>query len=41
MPPLVMGSIYGAKHSYSIRLMLLSDLALAAMVYAAVRMRRN
>ena len=41
LPPLVMGSIYGAKHSYSIGLMLLSDLALAAMVYAAVRMRRN
>lgn len=40
VPPLVMGGIYGAKHSYSIGLMLLSDLALAAMVYAAVRMRR-
>ena len=41
LPPLVMGAVYGAKHSYSIGLMLLSDLALAAMVYAAVRMRRT
>ena len=40
MPPLVMGAVYGTKGSYSIGLMLLSDLALAAMVYAAVRMRR-
>ena len=40
VPPLVMGAVYGTKGSYSIGLMLLSDLALAAMVYAAVRMRR-
>jgi NNP family nitrate/nitrite transporter-like MFS transporter len=40
VPPLVMGAVYGAQNSYSIGLMLLSDLALAAMVYAVVRMRR-
>lgn len=40
VPPLVMGAVYGAKGSYSIGLMLLSDLALAAMVYAVARMRR-
>ena len=40
VPPLVMGAVYGAKGSYSIGLMLLSDLALAAMVYAAAQMRR-
>lgn len=41
VPPLVMGAVYGAKDSYSIGLMLLSDLALAAMVYSAARMRRS
>lgn len=40
VPPLVMGAVYGAEHSYAIGLMLLSDLALAACVYAAVRMTR-
>ena len=39
VPPLVMGAVYGAEGGYSIGLMLLSDLALAAMVYAATRMR--
>ncbi|GAA1985453.1 MFS transporter [Catenulispora subtropica] len=39
VPPLVMGAVYGAKHSYSIGLMLLADLALAAMVYGVARMR--
>ena len=41
VPPLVMGAVYGRRGSYSIGLMLLSDLALAAMVYAATRMRRT
>jgi NNP family nitrate/nitrite transporter-like MFS transporter len=41
VPPLVMGAVYGAKGSYSIGLMLLSDLALAAAVYSAARMRRT
>ncbi|CAM5281394.1 putative nitrate/nitrite transporter NarK2 [Streptomyces avidinii] len=39
VPPLVMGAIYSGKGSYSIGFMLLSDLALAGCVYAAVRMR--
>lgn len=39
VPPLVMGSIYSAKDSYSIGFMLLSDLALAGCVYAYGRMR--
>ncbi|WP_433344324.1 nitrate/nitrite transporter [Streptomyces sp. CA-253872] len=39
VPPLVMGSIYSAKHAYSIGFMLLSDLALAGCVYAYGRMR--
>ncbi|MFJ8038930.1 MFS transporter [Kitasatospora sp. NPDC096147] len=39
VPPLVMGAIYSAEGSYSIGFMLLSDLALAGCVYAAVRMR--
>ncbi|MFG2823365.1 nitrate/nitrite transporter [Kitasatospora sp. NPDC048365] len=39
VPPLVMGAIYSAQGSYSIGFMLLSDLALAGCVYAAVRMR--
>ncbi|MGC5363899.1 MFS transporter [Streptomyces sp. DT24] len=39
VPPLVMGAIYSAKHSYSIGFMLLSDLALAGCVYAYGRMR--
>ncbi|MFI1396171.1 MFS transporter [Streptomyces sp. NPDC020681] len=39
VPPLVMGSIYSAKDSYSIGFMLLSDLALAGCGYAYGRMR--
>src|SRR6266511_1194967 len=38
VPPLVMGWVYGVEHSYSIGLMLLSDIALAAAVYTAVKM---
>jgi NNP family nitrate/nitrite transporter-like MFS transporter len=38
VPPLVMGWVYGLEHSYSIGLMLLSDVALAAGVYTAVKM---
>ncbi|MER6720625.1 MULTISPECIES: MFS transporter [Streptomyces] len=39
VPPLVMGAVYSARHSYSIGFMLLSDLALAGCVYAYGRMR--
>jgi NNP family nitrate/nitrite transporter-like MFS transporter len=38
IPPLIMGWVYGAQHSYAIGLMLLSDVALAAAVYTAVKM---
>jgi NNP family nitrate/nitrite transporter-like MFS transporter len=38
LPPLIMGLVYGAEHSYAIGLMLLSDVALAAAVYTAVKM---
>lgn len=38
IPPLIMGWVYGAQGSYSIGLMLLSDVALAAAVYTAVKM---
>jgi NNP family nitrate/nitrite transporter-like MFS transporter len=38
VPPLVMGWVYGDEHSYAIGLMLLSDVALAAAVYTAVKM---
>ncbi len=34
-----MGAVYSAKDSYSIGFMLLSDLALAGCVYAALRIR--
>ncbi len=40
VPPLVMGWVYGVEGSYAIGLMLLSDVALAAAVYTAVRMAR-
>ena len=33
-----MGWVYGSQHSYAIGLMLLSDVALAAAVYTAVKM---
>ncbi|MGX1611976.1 MFS transporter, partial [Streptomyces celluloflavus] len=39
VPPLLMGAVYSGTGSYSIGLMLLSDLALAGCVYAAGRMR--
>jgi NNP family nitrate/nitrite transporter-like MFS transporter len=39
VPPLIMGWVYGSEHSYAIGLMLLSDVALAAAVYTAVRLR--
>ncbi|MFG2053317.1 nitrate/nitrite transporter [Micromonospora sp. NPDC048930] len=38
VPPLVMGWVYGAQGSYTIGLMLLSDVALAAAVFTAVKM---
>ena len=38
VPPLIMGWVYGAEHSYAIGLMLLSDVALAAAVYTGVKM---
>jgi NNP family nitrate/nitrite transporter-like MFS transporter len=38
VPPLVMGWVYGAQGSYAIGLMLLSDVALAAAVFTAVKM---
>ncbi|MBO4208250.1 MFS transporter [Micromonospora echinofusca] len=38
VPPLVMGWVYGVQGSYAIGLMLLSDVALAAAVYTAVKM---
>lgn len=41
VPPLVMGAIYSAKGTYSIGLMLLSDLAFAGALYAAARMHRR
>ncbi|HEU4348425.1 MAG TPA: MFS transporter [Actinoplanes sp.] len=39
LPPLIMGWVYGLEQSYAIGLMLLSDVALAAAVYTAVKMR--
>jgi NNP family nitrate/nitrite transporter-like MFS transporter len=39
VPPLIMGWVYGVEESYAIGLMLLSDVALAAAVYTAVKMR--
>ena len=38
VPPLIMGWVYGAENSYAIGLMLLSDVAIAAAVYTAVKM---
>lgn len=38
VPPLIMGWVYGMQGSYAIGLMLLSDVALAAAVYTAVKM---
>jgi NNP family nitrate/nitrite transporter-like MFS transporter len=41
VPPLVMGAIYSAKGTYSIGLMLLSDLAFAAALYSITRMKQR
>lgn len=38
VPPLIMGWVYGVQGSYAIGLMLLSDVALAAAVFTAVKM---
>jgi NNP family nitrate/nitrite transporter-like MFS transporter len=38
VPPLIMGWVYGVEQSYAIGLMLLSDVALAAAVYTAIKM---
>jgi MFS transporter, NNP family, nitrate/nitrite transporter len=38
LPPLIMGWVYGVEGSYAIGLMLLSDVALAAAVYTAIKM---
>jgi NNP family nitrate/nitrite transporter-like MFS transporter len=38
VPPLIMGWVYGVEGSYAIGLMLLSDVALAAAVFTAVKM---
>ena len=38
VPPLVMGAVYSAEQSYAIGLMLLSDVAIAAVVYTAFKM---
>jgi NNP family nitrate/nitrite transporter-like MFS transporter len=40
VPPLVMGAIYAAQHSYAIGFGLLTDLALAGAVYSWIRMRQ-
>ena len=39
VPPLIMGWVYGVESSYAIGLMLLSDVALAAAVFTAIKMR--
>jgi NNP family nitrate/nitrite transporter-like MFS transporter len=39
VPPLIMGWVYEVEHSYAIGLMLLSDVALAAAVFTALKMR--
>ncbi|MEN8653618.1 MFS transporter [Streptomyces sp. 21So2-11] len=38
VPPLVMGAVYSSTGSYAIGLMLLSDVAFAALVYTAVKL---
>jgi NNP family nitrate/nitrite transporter-like MFS transporter len=40
VPPLIMGWVYEVEQSYAIGLMLLSDVALAAAVFTAVKMSR-
>lgn len=39
LPPIVMGVVYQITHAYAIGLMLLSDVALAALVFVAFRLR--
>lgn len=39
LPPIVMGAVYGGTGSYAIGLMLLSDVALAGLVYVALKIR--
>lgn len=39
LPPIVMGGVYQLTHSYGLGLMLLSDVALAALVFTALRLR--
>lgn len=39
VPPLVMGAVYEIAHNYGIGLMLLSDVALAALVFVVFRLR--
>ncbi len=41
VPPLLMGAIYGGTGSYAIGLMLLSDVALAALVFTQVKLARD
>jgi MFS transporter, NNP family, nitrate/nitrite transporter len=38
VPPLIMGWVYGVEHLYAIGLMLLSDVALTAAVFTALKM---
>jgi MFS transporter, NNP family, nitrate/nitrite transporter len=40
LPPIVMGFIFEITHTYAIGLMLLSDVALAGMVFTALRLRK-
>lgn len=39
LPPIVMGGVYQLTHSYGVGLMLLSDVAFAALVFTALRLR--
>ncbi len=41
VPPLLMGAIYGGTGSYAIGLMLLSDVALAALVFTQAKLARD
>jgi NNP family nitrate/nitrite transporter-like MFS transporter len=41
LPPLIMGSVYALDDSYAIGLMLLSDVTLAAAVFAWLRLGRH
>lgn len=39
LPPIIMGGVYQVTHSYGVGLMLLSDMALAALVFTALRLK--